>query len=102
MALGFRGMHTSVKGDVFWRFGLLTLFRRFCVTRTRASTCVNIQAPTQTHMRHIVQIYICIYIYTYIYVCVFMWHTYNVFHLYMHTYTYIHVHIYANIRKVLI
>ena len=100
MALGFRGMHTSVKGDVFWRFGLLTLFRRFCVTRTRASTCVNIQAPTQTHMRHIVQIYI--YMYIYIYVCVFMWHTYNVFHLYMHTYTYIHVHIYANIRKVLI
>ena len=96
MALGFRGMHTSVKGDVFWRFGLLTLFRRFCVTRTRASTCVNIQAPTQAHMRHIVQIYI------YICVCVFMWHTYNVFHLYMHTYTYIHVHIYANIRKVLI
>ena len=99
-------MHTSVKGDVFWRFGLLTLFRRFCVTRTRASTCVNIQAPTQTHMRHIVQIYIYtyihIYIYIYIYVCVFMWHTYNVFHLYMHTYTYIHVHIYANIRKVLI
>ena len=98
MALGFRGMHTSVKGDVFWRFGLLTLFRRFCVTRTRASTCVNIQAPTQTHMRHIVQIYI----YIHMYVCVFMWHTYNVFHLYMHTYTYIHVHIYANIRKVLI
>ena len=61
MALGFRGMHTSVKGDVFWRFWLLTLCRRLWVTRTRASTCVNIQAPTQTHMRHIVQIYIYIY-----------------------------------------
>ena len=91
MALGFRGMHTSVKGDVFWRFGLLTLFRRFCVTRTRASTCVNIQAPTQTHMRHIVQKYIYIYIYIYIYVCVCVYVAHiqcvPLVHAYLHIYT---------------
>ena len=90
MALGFRGMHTSVKGDVFWRFGLLTLFRRFCVTRTRASTCVNIQAPTQTHMRaHSTKIYIYIYIYIYVCVCVYVAHIRCVplVHAYLHIYT---------------
>ena len=92
LALGFRGMHTSVKGDVFWRFWLLNLFRRFWVTRTRASTCVNIQAPTQTHMRHIVQIYI------YIYVCVCLCGTHTMCstctciptHIYMCIYIYIY------------
>ena len=100
MALGFRGMHTSVKGDVCWRFWLLTLFRRFWVTRTRASTCVNIQAPTQTHMRHIVQIYIYVYIqYLYIYMCVcaYVAHIQCVplVHAYLHVYTCAYIYKYT-------
>ena len=97
-------MHTSVKGDVFWRFWLLTLFRRFGVTRTRASTCVNIQAPTQTHMRHTVQIYIYIYIYIHIYMCVCLCGTHTMCSTCtcIPTHIYMCIYIYTNIRKVLI
>ena len=97
-------MHTSVKGDVFWRFWGLP-YLGVWVTRTRASTCVNIQAPTQTHMRHIVHIYIHIYIYIYMCVCVWLCVCVYVAHIqcvplvhaYLHIYTcaYIYIQIYV-------